>query len=161
VVGFPLGASTSSSKVAEAHELIKLGVHELDLVMNIGKFKEGNYKYVMNDIKAVVDLAKKDNITVKVILETGLLDSNEVVDACIIACMAGADFVKTSTGFGYGGAVLDIVKLMRHTVGNTAQVKASGGIKTFADAEKFVKVGANRLGVSSGVAIVKQQYNIE
>lgn len=154
VIGFPLGASTTRTKVAEAKEVVENGAGEVDMVINIGALKSGDIDAVRNDIESVV-IAVKDRALVKVIIETCLLTDEEKVKACQIAKMAGADFVKTSTGFSTGGATVEDVKLMRQVVGSEMGVKASGGVRSFATAMEMIKAGANRLGTSSGVAIVK------
>jgi deoxyribose-phosphate aldolase len=154
VIGFPLGASTTRTKVAEAKEVVENGAGEVDMVINIGALKSGDIDAVRNDIESVV-IAVKDRALVKVIIETCLLTDEEKVKACQIAKMAGADCVKTSTGFSTGGATVEDVKLMRQVVGSEMGVKASGGVRSFAAAMEMIKAGANRLGTSSGVAIVK------
>ena len=153
VIGFPLGASTSEVKAYETADAIKNGADEVDMVINIGALKSKQFKKVQADIEAVV-AAAKDKALVKVIIETALLDNEEIVKACELAKAAGADFVKTSTGFSTGGAVVADVKLMRETVGPEMGVKASGGIHNEAEAAAMVEAGANRLGTSASVAIV-------
>ncbi|MDK2805583.1 MAG: deoxyribose-phosphate aldolase [Thermoanaerobacterium sp.] len=156
VIGFPLGANTVETKVFEAKEAILNGAHEIDMVLNIGKLKVGDYDYVKNEIEAVTRAAKSfGDIIVKVILETCYLSDEEKIKACKITVDAGADFVKTSTGFGSGGATVHDVELMRKTVGENFGVKASGGIRTAEFAREIVKAGANRIGTSSGIQIVK------
>jgi deoxyribose-phosphate aldolase len=157
VVGFPLGVTTTEAKVAETRKAITDGASEIDMVMNIGAFKSGDHKGVEEDIRAVVRAA--DGRTVKVILETGFLDEREIRTACELAKAAGAHFVKTSTGFGPGGATVEAVRIMRETVGREMGVKASGGIRDLATAKKMVSAGANRIGTSSGVAIVEEMGN--
>lgn len=152
VAGFPLGAMSTASKVFEAREAVEAGASEIDMVINVGALKEGRYEYVLHEITALVDVCP----CLKVIIETCLLTDEEIVKACELAVEAGADFVKTSTGFSTGGATSEDVALMRETVGNKAKVKASGGIRTLADAEKFVELGADRLGCSAGVQIMKE-----
>lgn len=152
VAGFPLGAMSTASKVFEAREAVETGASEIDMVINVGALKEGRYEYVLHEITALVDVCP----CLKVIIETCLLTDEEIVKACELAVEAGADFVKTSTGFSTGGATSEDVALMRETVGNKAKVKASGGIRTLADAEKFVELGADRLGCSAGVQIMKE-----
>lgn len=158
VVGFPLGANTTEVKSYETRNAIKNGAQEIDMVMNIGAFKSGAYEIFKADIKAVVDATKSagvsSDIIVKVILETCFLDEEEIVKACEIAKEAGADFVKTSTGFGDYGARVEDVSIMRKTVGRDVGVKASGGIKNFEQALEMLDAGANRIGASSGVTIV-------
>jgi len=160
VIGFPLGACSTHIKVAEARDVISNGADEIDMVMNVGKFKDGHstgdYDYVFQDIKAVVDLAHEKNILVKVILETCLLErENEIENECILCVRAGADFVKTSTGFNKTGATLEAIARMKKAVGDKAFIKAAGGIRNHQTAVDFIKAGANRLGCSSSVAIIK------
>lgn len=155
VIGFPLGANTSAVKAFEAKDAIANGATEVDMVINIGEMKAGTYDAVKNDIAAVVEAAK-GNALVKVIIETCLLTDDEKVKACQLAKEAGADFVKTSTGFSTGGATAEDIALMRKTVGPDMGVKASGGVRTREDAEKMVAAGATRIGTSNGVAIVKK-----
>lgn len=154
VVGFPLGANLTSVKAFETEEAIKLGAEEIDMVINIGALKEKNDQIVYKDIKAVVDAAKEKAI-VKVIIESCLLTSEEVIRACKIAVKAEADFVKTSTGFSIGGASKENVALMKRTVDGKAKVKASGGVRTYEDLSGMVEAGADRIGASSGVEIMK------
>lgn len=156
VIGFPLGANTTETKIFETKEAISNGANEIDMVLNIGKLKSGDYDYVKKDIEAVTKAAKSfGEIVVKVILETCYLTDDEKVKACEITVDAGADFVKTSTGFGSGGATVHDVELMRKTVGENFGVKASGGVRTADFAKEIVKAGANRIGTSSGIQIVK------
>jgi len=152
VVGFPLGANASEIKAAEASLAVKQGALEIDMVINIGKAKAGEWKAVEDDIRAVVKASKPD--LVKVIIETCYLNADEKVKACRAAQAAGADFVKTSTGFGTGGATIDDVLLMRKTVGDALRIKASGGIRTRSDAIAMLNAGADRIGASAGVSIV-------
>ena len=152
VIGFPLGANTSEVKAFETKEAIAKGAHEVDMVINIGRLKDKDYEYVRNDIKAVVEAAKGKALT-KVIIETCLLTDEEKVKACELAKEAGADFVKTSTGFSTGGATPEDIKLMRETVGPNLGVKASGGVRCFADAEAVIANGATRIGASSSIII--------
>lgn len=153
VIGFPLGASTSETKAFETKNAIENGADEIDMVINIGAAKDGNFALVQSDIAAVVE-ASGDKL-VKVIIETCLLTDNEKIKACQAAVAAGADFVKTSTGFSTGGATVHDVTLMRKTVGSDIGVKASGGARSFEDAKAFVEAGATRIGTSSGIAIIK------
>lgn len=153
VIGFPLGASTTTVKAFEAKDAIANGADEIDMVINIGALRSRNYKLVEDDIKAVVE--SSGTKLVKVIIETCLLTDDEKVKACQLAKSAGADFVKTSTGFSTGGATIEDIVLMRKTVGPDMGVKASGGARTLKAAQAFIKVGANRIGTSSGVAIMK------
>lgn len=154
VIGFPLGANTSEIKAAEAKQAVEKGVSDVDMVINIGALKNEDYTTVLNDIKAVVD-AVDGKAIVKVIIETSLLNKTEKIRACELAKQAGADFVKTSTGFSTGGATLDDVKLMRATVGPKMGVKASGGVRSYEDAVAMIEAGATRIGASSGIAIVQ------
>lgn len=156
VVGFPLGATTSASKGWEAENGIACGAQEVDMVLNVGRLKSGDYKYVYDDILGVTRVAHVQNVPVKVIIETSLLTEEEKVAACLLAKEAGADFVKTSTGFSGGGATVEDVTLMRRVVGDSLGVKASGGVRTAADALAMVKAGATRIGASAGVRIVQE-----
>mgnify|MGYP001230976724 FL=1 len=156
VIGFPLGATTTSIKVAETKEAIQSGAKEVDMVINIGALKMNDDETVKNDILAVVNAAK-DKALVKVIIETALLNNDEKKRACQLALEAGADFVKTSTGFLGGGATVEDVKLMRQTVGDHMGVKASGGIRDRKTAEAMIAAGATRIGASSGVSIVQEE----
>jgi deoxyribose-phosphate aldolase len=152
VVGFPLGAMTPSAKAFETKEAIRCGAQEIDMVINIGALKSGDYKLVLCDIQAVVEAAKP--IPVKVILETSKLTQEEKVIACSLSVAANAAFVKTSTGFGGGGATTEDIALMRRIVGPNIGVKASGGVRDFEGAQAMIKAGANRIGASASVAIV-------
>jgi deoxyribose-phosphate aldolase len=151
-VGFPLGAASSAAKAFETREAIRAGAVEIDMVINLGELKAKNYAFVESDIRAVVEAARPH--PVKVILETGALTRDEKVIGCALAKAAGATFVKTSTGFGPGGATVEDVALLREIVGDGMGVKASGGVRTAADARRLLDAGANRLGTSAGVAIV-------
>ena len=153
VIGFPLGANTSSVKAFEAAEAIKNGADEVDMVINIGAAKDGDWDLVESDIQAVVDASK--DVTTKVIIETSLLTDEEKVKACQAAVRAGSDFVKTSTGFSTAGATVADIALMRQTVGPDLGVKASGGVRSIADAQAMIEAGATRLGTSNGVDIMK------
>lgn len=154
VIGFPLGANTPELKAFETSDAIQNGANEIDMVINIGALKSRNFDLVERDIRAVVEAAK--GTLVKVIIETCLLTDDEKVKACQIAQKAGADFVKTSTGFSTGGATVEDVALMRKTVGPDMGVKASGGARSYEDALAFIKAGATRIGASSGVAIMER-----
>jgi len=154
VIGFPLGATTPTAKAVETRDALANGAQEVDMVINVGALKSGNYDVVKRDVHSVVDAAAGQAV-VKVILETALLSDEEKIKACLIAKYAGADFVKTSTGFGPGGATVGDVALMRRTVGSNMGVKASGGIRDFDTAQKMVAAGATRIGASASVAIVK------
>ena len=153
VIGFPLGANTSETKAFETRDAILKGAEEVDIVINVGALLGGDTETVYKDIKAVVDAA--NGTLVKVIIETCYLDDEQKKTACELALKAGADFVKTSTGFGTGGANAHDVALMRSVVGDKMQVKASGGIRTFEDAMAVVEAGADRLGVSASLAILE------
>lgn len=153
VVGFPLGAMDTESKAAETATAIRNGAQEIDMVIQIGALKDRRLDYVRDDIKAVVQAAQGH--TVKVIIETSLLNNDDKVLACKAALEAGAHFVKTSTGFGGGGATVDDVKLMKSVVGSQMEVKASGGIKAAQQANAMIEAGATRLGTSSGITIIQ------
>jgi len=155
VIGFPLGANQSEIKAAEAKLAVAQGAHEVDMVINIGAAKAGDWKTVEEDIGAVV-AAAAGKAKVKVIIETCYLSDAEKAKACEAAQRAGADFVKTSTGFGTGGATPEDVKLMKKAVGGKLQVKASGGVRTYHDAILMLDAGADRIGASSGVAIIAE-----
>ena len=162
VIGFPLGANVRTVKAFEAERAIEDGADEVDMVIDIGAARDGRFEDVEADIKAVTDSARSAakkagrSVVVKVILETCFLCDEEIVSCCTRAVKAGADFVKTSTGFSSGGATVEDVKLMRAMVGTKLGVKASGGIRSKADAEKMVQAGANRLGTSAGIKIVTE-----
>ncbi len=155
VIAFPLGATFTEVKAAEAAAAIRAGAGEIDMVMNIGALRGGDYQTALDDIAAVVRKARPAGALVKVILETALLDDIQKGIACVLAKKAGADFVKTSTGFGPGGATEHDVALMRAIVGPAMGVKASGGIRTRQDFNKMIRAGANRIGASAGVKIVQ------
>lgn len=152
VIGFPLGANTSEVKAFETKDAIAKGAHEVDMVINIGALKDKNYDLVYNDIKAVVDAANKEAL-VKVIIETCYLTDEEKQIACELSVKAGADYVKTSTGFGTGGSTPEDIKLMRDVVGPNVGVKASGGVRTTEDAIKVIDAGASRIGASASISI--------
>jgi len=155
-VGFPFGSTLLEVKAFEAEEAIGRGARELDMVINVGALKSSNRELVKRDIEAVVKVARThSNIKVKVIIETGRLTDEEKVAACKIAEEAGADFVKTSTGL-VGGATVEDVRLMRRTVGAAMGIKAAGGIRTLSDALAMIDAGANRIGTSTGVAIIEE-----
>jgi deoxyribose-phosphate aldolase len=153
VIGFPLGATSSESKAEESKIAVQHGADELDMVINVGWLKAKQYDKVLEDIKSVVK-ASEDKL-VKVIIETCYLDKTEKIAACVLSKMAGAEFVKTSTGFGTGGATEEDVSLMKFVVGEDMEVKASGGIRDFEKASKMIKSGATRIGASSGIKIIK------
>ncbi|WP_172369292.1 deoxyribose-phosphate aldolase [Sporosarcina jiandibaonis] len=154
VIGFPLGASTSEVKAFETKSAIENGATEIDMVINIGALRDGDDETVKQDIASVVEAAKGKAL-VKVIIETALLTDNEKRTACELAVVAGADFVKTSTGFSTGGATEEDVKLMRAVVGPVTGVKASGGVRSFEDMQTMINAGATRIGASSGVQIMR------
>ncbi|MFZ2539521.1 MAG: deoxyribose-phosphate aldolase [Oscillospiraceae bacterium] len=154
VVGFPLGAMATEAKAFEAKLAVQNGAQEVDMVINVGALKEKNDGVVLKDIKAVVDASRP--AIVKVILETCLLTDGEKVKACELSVLAGADFVKTSTGFSTAGATTKDIALMRKTVGENVGVKASGGVRTKADAIKMIEAGASRVGASASIAIVTE-----
>lgn len=156
VVGFPLGANVTSTKVFETEQALDDGATEIDMVINIGALKSGDEALVEQDIADVVAKTHQRGAICKVIIETALLTEEEKIQVCQLAKKVGADFVKTSTGFSSNGATVDDVTLMRRTVGPDVGVKASGGIRTLADAKNMIAAGANRLGVSAGVKIVKE-----
>lgn len=159
VIGFPLGANTTETKVFEAKDAIEKGADEIDMVINIGALKSGQDQLVEDEIRAIKE-AIRDHI-LKVIIETCLLTEDEKIRACQLTLKAGGDYVKTSTGFSTGGAKLEDVKLMKDQVKDRAKVKASGGIRDFATAKKMLEAGAERLGVSAGIAIVEGEKNAE
>lgn len=156
VIGFPLGANTSETKLDEAMRALDAGAHELDMVQNVGAFKSGLIATVEAEIHGICSLARDHGAIVKVILETCLLTDAEIADSCRIAARAGAAFVKTSTGFSSAGATRAHIALMRQTVGPDLGVKASGGVRTLASVQEMIAAGANRIGTSSGVAIIRE-----
>jgi deoxyribose-phosphate aldolase len=156
VIGFPLGATLSRVKIYEAEEAIKLGAQEVDMVINIGALKSGQDDMVQSEIRGVVEAAHRGGAICKVIFETSLLTTEEKVRAALASKRAGADFVKTSTGFSTGGATAEDVAIMRAIVGSEIGVKASGGVRTFEDLKKMVCAGATRIGASASVKIMEQ-----
>lgn len=156
VIGFPLGACSTPVKVFETEWACQQGAKEIDMVIQVGALKEGKLAYVRSDIQQVVEAAQKYNAIVKVILETCLLSDEEIITACSLSKEAGAAFVKTSTGFSIGGATVHHVALMRKAVGDTMQVKASGGIRTLEVAQKMIEAGADRIGASASVFILEE-----
>ncbi len=156
VAGFPLGAMSSSVKVAEVKDAIENGADEIDTVINIGALKDGKYDYIRSELSLLSEICSSFGAVLKVILETCLLSDEKIKAACIIAMESGADFVKTSTGFSTSGATAHHVELMRKTVGNAMKVKASAGIRTLADAQLLIKSGADRLGCSASVSIMEE-----
>ena len=159
VVGFPLGAMTKTAKVFEAREAIANGANEIDMVINVGKLIEGDSKYVEDEIREIKESIGKN--VLKVIIETCYLNEEQKMLACELSLNANADFVKTSTGFGTAGATFEDVILMKKMVGDNAEVKASGGVKSYETAEKYIELGATRLGTSSGIDIIKGAKNIK
>lgn len=157
VIGFPQGANATAIKAEEAERAITDGADELDMVINVAALQSGEYQYVADEIRAVREVTDKSprEIPIKVILETALLSDDEKRAACVIAKSAGAHFVKTSTGFGPGGATVDDVRLMREAIGPHMGIKAAGGIKTFDDARTMIEAGATRLGASAGIQILE------
>jgi len=164
VAGFPLGATTSGAKVHETREAIELGADEVDMVMNVGAFKSGLYDEVYNDIRAVVEMARRGeveagrDIIIKVIIECGLLNDDEKIRAAHIVERAGADFVKTNTGFTGSGATVEDVELLRANLPFEMGIKASGGIRTGQQAIALLNAGANRIGTSAGVKIIEDEF---
>jgi deoxyribose-phosphate aldolase len=152
-VGFPLGANTRETKVFEAKDCIENGADEIDMVINIGALKNGEFDKIYKEIKSIREACKGKIL--KVIIETCYISDEEKKKACELSLKAKADFVKTSTGFGTGGATFEDVKLMKKVIGDKAQIKASGGIRDYETAMKYIELGATRLGVSSGIAIVE------
>lgn len=157
VAGFPLGATTTATKVFEARQAIADGASEIDMVLPIGRLKAGDHDEVLADIQAVVEVCHAAHAICKVIIETVLLNDDEKIAACKLVVQAGADFVKTSTGFAGGGATVHDIRLMRATVGPAIGVKAAGGIRSLGDARALIAAGANRLGASAGVQIVREE----
>jgi len=161
VIGFPLGATLPDVKAYEARRAIFNGAREVDMVINVGALKSGDDCLVEDDIRAVVEAGHENGILVKVIIETALLTDEEKVRACLASKNAGADFVKTSTGFAKGGATVDDVSLMRRTVGPALGVKASGGVKGIEDARAMFEAGATRIGASVGVKIAQEASGLK
>ncbi len=155
VIGFPLGAMSLESKVFETTDVCEKGAKEIDMVLNVGALKEGRYEYVQDEIAACVAAADEFDADVKVILETCYLTDEQIVKACELSVAAGAEFVKTSTGFGTGGATVHHVELMRKTVGNLCQVKASGSIRDYETCMAMINAGADRIGASASIEILK------
>jgi deoxyribose-phosphate aldolase len=155
VIGFPLGATSPEAKVYETETALRDGATEIDMVINIGALKGGDFTWVARDIRGVVETSHAGGAIVKVIIETSLLNQEEKIKACLLAKEADADFVKTSTGFAGGGATVEDIALMRRVVGPDMGVKASGGVRTFEEAKSLVEAGATRIGASAGVKIVQ------
>lgn len=160
VIAFPLGATLPEDKAHEASRVIENGAAEVDMVINLGALKSESFGLILNDILFVTQAAHEKGVKVKVIIETALLTRREKILACLLAQAAGADFVKTSTGFGPGGATVEDVDLIRRVVGPATGVKAAGGIRTFKDAMAMITAGANRIGASRGVSIVKEAQGV-
>jgi deoxyribose-phosphate aldolase len=163
VVGFPLGANTIETKVYEARDNVKKGADELDAVINLGALKGGNYDYIEREIGLIVSVIRREqmaeynkHINIKFVIETGVLTKEEIKKVCKIVEESGADFIETSTGFGVRGVELDDIRLIREVVTRNIGVKASGGIRTFADAQALIDAGATRLGTSSGLSIMEE-----
>lgn len=161
VVGFPLGATTPDVKAYEAARAIEDGATELDMVMNVGALRSGDFAHVERDIAAVVEAGRRGGAIVKVIIEAALLDDDEKVRACVVAKAACADFVKTSTGFGPGGATVADIALMRKVVGPEMGVKAAGGVRDLKSAQALIEAGADRIGASVGVKIVQESRGLK
>ena len=157
VIGFPLGQNTMNAKILETEDAILAGADEIDMVINVAALKDGNHNYVKEEIASIKEVCGPR--TLKVILETCYLTKEEIKIACLLAKEAGADYVKTSTGFGTYGAKVEDVKLMRETVGKDMGVKASGGVRSKAEMEEMIKVGATRIGASAGVKIMEEYKN--
>jgi deoxyribose-phosphate aldolase len=156
VIGFPLGTTLTSVKQFETDQVLRMGAGDIDMVLNVGLLKAGEQELVATDIRAVVQASHKENAVLKVILETVLLTDEEKVTACRICVESGADFVKTSTGFLGGGATVADIALMRQAVGNKCGVKASGGIRTVTELKAMISAGADRIGTSNGVSIIRE-----
>lgn len=161
VIGFPLGANAASMKAMEALHALEMGASEIDMVMNIGALKGRTYGQVLNDIWMVKEVLHHENAILKVILETALLTREEKIIACLLAESGGADYVKTSTGFGPAGATVEDVDLMYRVVGRTMKVKAAGGIRSYQDALAMIRAGASRIGTSAGIKIVNEAIHAE
>lgn len=155
-IGFPLGQTTIATKVFEAQDAVDNGAQEFDYLLNVGKVKEHDYAYIKEEMQALVNVARRAGIVAKVIFETCYLTNEEIIDVAKIAAEVKPDFVKTSTGFGTAGATVEHVRLMKLHAGQDVQVKASGGIRTLADAEAMVAAGATRLGSSAGIKIINE-----
>jgi len=167
VVGYPMGANTIETKVFESRDNVKKGADEIDVVINFGMIKSGNFTYIEKEIGIIVSVIRREqmaeynkHINIKIVLEAGVLEKDEVKKICKIVEDSGADFIKTSTGFGNRGAELDDVRLIREVVTRIIGVKAAGGIKTFKDAQALIDAGATRLGTSSGVNIIEEYLEL-
>lgn len=166
VIGYPLGANTIETKIFESRDCIRKGAGELDVVLNLGAVKSGNYEYIEKELGVMVSVIRREqiaeynrHINIKIIIETGILSKDEIRKVSSIIEKSGSDFIKTSTGFGFKGVELDDVRLIREVVTRNIGVKASGGIRTFEDAQALIDAGATRLGTSSGINIIKE-YSI-
>lgn len=160
VAGFPLGAVSTAAKAFEAETACADGASEIDMVINIGRLKDRDFDYVREDIRRVVKAASEHGAIVKAIIETCLLDNDEKAAACRLAEEAGAAFVKTSTGFGAGGATCEDIIIMRENISENVKIKASGGIRTFDDMKRMIDAGADRIGASASVNIIKEAYRV-
>ena len=160
VVGFPLGYQHSKVKFLETHQAITDGAHEIDVVMNISAFKSGRYQEVENELGDLAKFCHLKEAELKVIIETAYLTSEEIEKACALCVAAGADYVKTSTGFAASGAKLEDIKLMRRVLPEHIKIKAAGGIRKFEDAQAFIKAGANRIGCSASIQIIEHEQNL-
>ncbi|CAX37468.1 deoxyribose-phosphate aldolase [Metamycoplasma hominis] len=159
VIGFPLGYNATSVKVYETKIAVEHGADEIDMVINVGRFKDGQYEYVLNEIKAIKEAC--NGRTLKVIVETALLTKAELIKITGLVMQSGADFIKTSTGFSYRGASFEDIQTMKETCGDKLLIKASGGIKNLADAQEMIRLGANRLGMSKSVPVMEELFKLE
>lgn len=159
VIGFPLGYNATSVKVYETKIAVEHGADEIDMVINVGRFKDGQYEYVLNEIKAIKEAC--NGKTLKVIVETALLTKAELIKITELVMQSGADFIKTSTGFSYRGASFEDIQTMKETCGDKLLIKASGGIKNLADAQEMIRLGANRLGMSKSVPVMEDLFKLE
>lgn len=159
VIGFPLGYNATSVKVYETKIAVEHGADEIDMVINVGRFKDGQYEYVLNEIKAIKEAC--NGKTLKVIVETALLTKAELIKITELVMQSGADFIKTSTGFSYRGASFDDIQTMKETCDDKLLIKASGGIKNLADAQEMIRLGANRLGMSKSVPVMEELFKLE
>ncbi|MHA3910273.1 deoxyribose-phosphate aldolase [Metamycoplasma hominis] len=159
VIGFPLGYNATSVKVYETKIAVEHGADEIDMVINVGRFKDGQYEYVLNEIKAIKEAC--NGKTLKVIVETALLTKAELIKITELVMQSGADFIKTSTGFSYRGALFEDIQTMKETCGDKLLIKASGGIKNLADAQEMIRLGANRLGMSKSVPVMEELFKLE
>ena len=158
VIGFPLGYNATSVKVYETKIAVEHGADEIDMVINVGRFKDGQYEYVLNEIKAIKEAC--NGKTLKVIVETALLTKAELIKITELVMQSGADFIKTSTGFSYRGASFEDIQTMKETCGDKLLIKASGGIKNLADAQEMIRLGANRLGMSKSVPVMEELFKL-